>query len=105
MGLAGHISGKDEVCVRGAKQTDQIIAKTKVDKGLWSNEKFVQIHIKFDTVDKKIDVKIGDHKVMDNVDFPCDLPKKIIAGVCAGASAKNHSKICVNKLKLKSTAD
>merc|ERR1712166_1575374 len=107
--LAGHISGKDEVCVRGAQESDAILAKTKVDKGLWSNEKFVQIHIKFDTVDKKIDVVLGPidggHKVLDNVDYPFDLPKKIIAGVCAGASGDNYSKICVNKLKLKSPAD
>merc|ERR1712166_821411 len=107
--LAGHISGKDEVCVRGADKSDPILSKTKVDKGLWSNEKFVQIHIKFDTVDKKIDVVLGPidggHKVLDNVDYPFDLPKKIIAGVCAGASSDNYSKICVNKLKLKSTAD
>ena len=103
--LAGHISGKDEVCVRGAQNSDAILGKTKVDKGLWSEEKFVKIEIKFDTVDKKIDVRVGDHKVLDNVEFPFDLPAKIIAGVCAGASNANYSKICVNKLKLKARAD
>lgn len=70
------------------------------------DEYWRKVKVKFDIVDNKCDVTIGDTKVLDDVKFEgVTIPKTVCIGVCAGTSDGKTNHICVNKLKLTAQDD
>lgn len=111
--LGGNISGKekDHVCVKVCDpEVEGCIAAEKYTKGTGLRTKqkdtWRKVEVKFNTDDKKVSVKVGGKKIIDDAELgDVEIPKKICVGICAGTSKSAHARFSVNDLHFENEPD
>lgn len=105
----GEFCGGNPSCVAvKAANGDLLCDPVNMEHGVYTpkEEYWRKIHIKFDIEDNNCDVKIGGHKILDNVKFEgVKIPNTVCVGVCAGTTGEHFNHMCVNKLKLLAELD